>query len=397
MRKVNKILKGRNIHILFLLLLAASMACSGLTKLKISQEDLNQKNRDAWLTVYHSNSRWNAVDTDVEPPYDIIWKKGYKSVITDQPLALADYLIFTSQNGNLGLVDVAREGILGDGRIAPGFEHAPVIDSTYLYFGANLGQETLVALNLLDLKKKWEIKLPHIYTSPLVWNQYIYAGTKEGLLFCVEKNNGKKIWHFPAHASLLGIPAEQNGRIYFTDIKGNLYCIDGKSGTSIWTTDLKSNCYNGPVLANDRIFIGTTAGIFYALTADSGKIVWQTSTGGSIYANAAYRDGTVYFGNNAHEIVALQADNGKVLWKFTTEGIINTTPLVGTNYVYVGSWDKNFYILSRYTGDEISRIQFSKPLKSSPIIYRDRLYLHTANDDIICVGNHMNKKGNGKQ
>jgi outer membrane protein assembly factor BamB len=390
MKLIKKILNIRNALMLILMTLLIIVACSGLARLKINNDQLSEEKKDGWLTIYQSNSRWNTVNTDIEPPYNIIWKKGYKSVINDQPLALADYLVFTSRNGNLGLVDVIREGIMGDGHIAPGFEHAPVIDSIYLYYGANLGEETLASMNLLDLKKRWEVKLPHIYTAPLIWNKYIYAGTKEGVLFCLEKDTGKKVWHFTAQGPLLGIPAERSGRIYFTDINANLYCLDGKTGKSIWKTALQPNSYNGPVITDERIFIGSTAGIFYALTSDSGKIIWQTYTGGSIYSNAAYRDGIVYLGNNAHDVIALQSGNGKILWKFTTEGIINTTPLVGVDYLYVASWDKNLYIISRYTGEEIAKIGFNKALKSSPLIYKNRLYVHTANDDIICVGNTMN-------
>jgi outer membrane protein assembly factor BamB len=388
-RKITKIFKRSVIKATITIIV--TLNCSGLVKLKLpSDESTNSK--DSWLTAYKSNQRHNAVEYDLEPPYQILWKKKYKSVVTDHPLATHKYIIMTLKNGNLALFDIEQGGILGDGRIAPGFEHTPTIDHNILYFGANLGKETLIAMNLLNLKKLWKINLPHIYTPPLILNDKIYVGTNSGQLFCVEKITGKKNWHFPAQASIQGIPAELGGKIYFSDVKANMYCIDGQSGELSWSTQLQTNIYNGPVIAEQRVFIGSTSGVFYALSTDSGKIIWKTKTNGSIYGNAAYKNGTLYFGNNAHYMTAVDAGSGEIAWQFKTNGIINTAPLVGLDYIYFGSWDKRLYVLSQKTGELIYQIEFKRPIKASPIIYKSRLYIQTANDRFYCLATSNQQK-----
>jgi outer membrane protein assembly factor BamB len=368
------------------------LSCGNLTRLKIPEEYVFKED-EIWPTIYHSNFRHNSISTDVEPPMEVIWHKGYKSVIADQPLAIGNYLIFTLLNGNLAYFDLDAEKLIGDGRIAPGFKHAPTIDDNILYYASNLGKETLVALNLTDFKKIWEANLPHLYTSPLVWKDRIYSGSNRGQLFCMNKRTGEKIWHFNAKASLIGIPAEENGSLYFCDIKGNIYSVDAVSGFHHWITELQPNIYGGPIIADDKLFIGTTSGIFYAVEKTSGKILWQTETGGSIYSNAAYKEGTIYFGNNDNSFFSLDARTGDINWKFKTNGIINTAPIVGENYVYFGCWDKNLYILSRITGEEISRIQFKGPIKSSPLIYKNRLYVNISNEGIYCIGTIIKETG----
>jgi outer membrane protein assembly factor BamB len=389
---------NKNRHLFFQLFSAGLLTtsillnCGNLTRLRIPEDRVFSDN-ELWTTVYKTNSRHNSITSDIQPPMEVIWHKGYNSVITDQPLAIGKYLIFTAQNGNLAYFDLELEELIGDGRIAPGFKHAPTISDGTLYFAASLGNETLIALDLTNMKKTWEVKLPHLYTSPLVWKDRIYIGSKRGQMFCVNRITGKKIWHFTAKASLMGIPAESESTVFFCDVKGNLYSIDAISGFHHWITELQPNVYGGPIIVDDRIFVGTTAGIFYAIDKYSGKILWQTETSGSIYSNAAYKDGFVYFGNNGHTFYCLDAETGNVIWKFQTNGIINTAPLVGENYVYFGSWDKNLYILSHRTGEEISRIAFKKPIKSSPLIYKERLYVNVSNEGIYCIGTIIKSTG----
>jgi len=365
--------------------LSILLSCSGLVKLNIPTENPNSSS-PSWPVVYSSNLRQNSIATDVPPPYQIIWEVGNKSVIPDQPLAIDDYLIYTSENGNITFLDIKKGDIIGESRIAPGFAHAPIIDKNILFYAANLGKETLVALNLQNLKKIWKLNLPHLYTSPLIWKDRIYAGSKDGRLFCVNKEEGKIIWHFNAKSSLFGIPAEKDGNIFFCDVKGLVYCIDGLTGKDLWITDLQSNIYSGLVIGNQRLFVGNTAGILYSLDQASGQILWQTETGGSIYSNASFKDNMVYLGNNNNKIFALNAENGQIIWEFQTKGIINTTPLLGEELLYIGSWDSNLYVLSRHSGELVQRVEFKRPIKTSPLLYRGKLFIHVANDHFFCIG-----------
>lgn len=259
-------------------------------------------------------------------------------MIPDQPLAIDQYLIFTTKNGNINFLDIQSGKMSGENRIAPAFQHAPVIEQYTLFYAANLGKETLVSFSLLELSKNWKMNLSHLYTAPLIWKDYLYAGSKDGRFFCVNKKTGESQWQFKANASLLGIPAEIDGKIFFCDIKGSVYSVDGFTGNLQWKTDLPPNIYGGPVLSDLQLFIGNTAGTFYALDAFSGKILWQTTTGGSIYSNAALKETIVYVGNNSHKLIAMDTRNGHILWEFQTKGIINSTPLVGKNFIYFGSW-----------------------------------------------------------
>ncbi len=366
------------------LILATGIQCSGLIKLNIPPEQYNNPD-DGWLTPYKNNLRHNSVAEDVLPPYKISWKKRYRSVIPDQPLAVGNYLIFTVKNGMLAIFDLEKGEKIGEGRLAPGFYHSPVLSDNILYYSANLGNETLGAFDLSILKNNWKDRLPQMNTTPVLWEKKLFAGADDGNFFCMDRENGEKVWEFKSGSSVFGIPASMDKNVYFSNVDGKVICLNGQSGAKVWESALMANFYAGPLIAGDAIVIGSTSGIIYSLDAQNGEIRWQVQTQGSIYGNAAYRSGVIYVGNNSHQFLALDAASGKILWEFKTGGINNSTPVVGPNFVYFGSWDKFLYVLDRKSGKLIYRQEFRHPLKSSLLIYRDNIYLHTANDQVYCL------------
>lgn len=368
----------------WLLLLLTISGCGGLVKLNIPTA-LVTRSPDNWMTPYRNNQRWNSMEQDVLPPYREVWSHGYRSVVTDHPLAIREYLLLTTRSGMLAVFDIKLGDLLGDGHLVPGFLHAPALKGDTLFYAANLGQHPLGAFDLSNLESIWKRKLPHLNTSPMLLADKVYAGGDSGKFFCLKQKDGQRVWEFTAVSDIYGTPAASGNRIFVADIQGRVYCLNAGDGTVLWQTQIQSNVYSGPLFAENRVFIGSTSGYFYALDAATGKEVWRYNSGASIYGNAAYAGGVVYFGNDGHRMTALKSANGEVLWQFKTRGVNNTAPLAGKQYLYFGSWDRSFYVLDRFTGDLIYRREFKKAIKSSPIIYRGRLYLHIANRRLYCL------------
>ncbi len=369
----------------FLLITAlTAFQCSGLVKLNLPPAAY-QPGENPWLTPFGNNRRTNSSGFDVTPPYKIVWDKGYRSVITDQPLAVQNFLIFTVESGLLGFVELEHGDLAGDGRLAPGFLHSGAISGGRLYYSANLGNETVGSFNLQNLKHEWKKKFPHMNTSPLIEKERVYVGGDQGNFYSLDKVTGEKKWEFKAPATIYGSPAAADGKIFLGDVKGNLFCLNAASGEKIWQQKLQENLYGGPLIAEELLIIGSTSGIVYALDSASGTEKWSLETGGSIYGNGAYRDGMVFIGNNDHNIYGIDVSTGKIIWTYKAKGIINTAPLAGPDFVYFGCWDEAFYVLDRCTGEMIYRQEFDDPIKTSPLLYRGKIFIQTANDHIFCL------------
>jgi outer membrane protein assembly factor BamB len=375
--------------ILCIMLLIVFTQCGGLVKLAIPEEAYFDT-EDIWLMPNKNERRQHTFNQDVFPPYKIQWSKKYKSVITDHPLAVDKFLIYTVKSGMLVMVDTELEQLLGDGRIAAGVNHSPILDKNILYFSANLGNDTMGAFDVSNKKLLWLKKLPYLNTTPLLKDNRLLVGANNGQFFALNKDNGDELWNFKAQSAIFGNPAGLGDKLFFGDVQGNFYCLNVQTGRKIWETKISENVYAGPILSEDLVIIGSTAGILHALSIKNGEEEWTQNTRGSIYGNAACREGIIYLGNNAHKFFAIRSKDGSILWEFETKGINNSPPLVGLKLVYFGSWDGNFYILDRESGELIHKQEFDKPIKSSPIIYNHRLYIHTANHRLYCLANGNN-------
>ncbi len=372
------------------LCIALSMAfywgCGGLVSLKLPPQD-EATEANSWLTLGRNAQHQHYASKDIAPPLAVVWKENVKSVVADHPLALGNYIMAPTLNGVMYILDYDTGERLSDGKLGPSLSNAPTIYKNKMYAGLNLGEKTLVSYDLKKADKRLNKPYPNIDTTPLVENQKIYFGTTQSIFYCVNIENGEKIWDFKARAPIRGSPAYQASAILFADEKGWLYSLDASSGVKFWEIHLQGNVFSHPVVDDSSVFIGTAAGEFYAVNLKSGKIVWQKTFDGAIYSSPALYQNVLYLGTNGRKVLALNKKNGENVWIFNTEGIVNTVPLPSPDYLYVTSWDRHLYVLNRFTGKLVFKLKFKRPPKSSPIIFRDYVLIHTANDKLFALAN----------
>ncbi len=370
-----------------LIFLSASfLGCNKISKIDASST-LHAESDKNWITLGRNHQRQHFTLTNVNPPLDIAWKTRIKSVIADHPLAVDNVIFAPTISGMMYLVDSETGDKISDGKIGPAINHVPSIHDQHLFAGAILGNKTLIKLNLTNSKKEATRDFPYVNTSPLIAEEKIFFGTQAPLFICANEHSGEKIWEYKTRAPIYSSPAIKSPHVIFADEKGWLYALDASSGLKLWEVALNSSVYAHPVLDDSLVYIGSTNGKMHAVRIETGEIVWERQFSGAIYSGAALYKNSIYFGHNAHEIVALEKETGNILWKFKTGGIVNTVPLPSPDYVYATSWDKNLYILNRFSGEEVFRFPLRRPSKSSPIIHNDYLIVHTANDMLLALGN----------
>jgi len=369
-----------------LLLIAILVGCGTIVKLKLPTAEKTNFEND-WLTLGRNNQHTHNSSHNIVPPLEIIWRTRVKSVVADHPLAVGNYILTLTRNGELYQVDYETGKLRGDGNLGPAINHVPTLRGKILYTGFNLGENTLIGFNLETAKKTLRRIYPHINTTPLFWEEKLFFGTNTGSFVCINAGTGDKIWAFEAEAPIQSSPALQDQHIIFGDEKGWIYALDATSGIKLWTTELKENVFSHPVIHDSLVFIGTVQGNLYALHLKNGKRAWKRGFPGAIYSSPSVYSDTIYIGNNDHKVVALKATTGEVLWQFNTGGIVNTVPLPSPDYLYVASWDEYVYVLNRFNGKLLFKMNLDKPLKSSPIIYKDLLLVHTANGHLYALAN----------
>ncbi|MFI5131607.1 MAG: PQQ-binding-like beta-propeller repeat protein [Chitinophagales bacterium] len=84
------------------------------------------------------------------------------------------------------------------------------------------------AVNLETGREIWKFRTPlAVWSSPLIVNDKVYAGTFDGHLFCIELKTGKRISAFKANGKLMSSPVWDDGLLYVGSDDGHLYALRG--------------------------------------------------------------------------------------------------------------------------------------------------------------------------
>ncbi len=115
-----------------------------------------------------------------------------------------------------------------------------------------------------------------------------------------------------------------------------------------------------PVVGDGRLYVVDTSGVVHAFDAATGARVWQhrvevpnnlqdVAFGGG----AAFANGRVYAAIGTGDVVALDAATGQQLWRVKPAGPLRGSPTVAFNALYVMTQDNQIHALSTTDGTPI--------------------------------------------
>jgi len=194
-----------------------------------------------------------------------------------------------------------------------------------------------------DLKPEWHIPVGEGHSSPVFASGKVYLHTRvadadKEEIAAYDVKNGKPVWNFVydrgAFSSPFGLgpratPTVADGKIYTYGATGILYCLDAEKGKEIWHIDaLKEfkakNLFFGascsPLVDGDLVIInvGGEGASIVAFNKDTGKVVWKSGDDKASYSSP------IVFGKDkerqmvvltAAGLVSLNPADGSVYWK----------------------------------------------------------------------------------
>lgn len=240
--------------------------------------------------------------------------------------------------------------------------------------------------------------------SPVVAEGFLYVGSFDNNIYCLDVQRGTKVWAFGTGNFAGSSPAVGGGRVYAGSGDGNVYCLDASKGVQLWNFSIRGatdDSAASPItLANDRVYVESWNGHVFCLNATNGNMVWNYSTGStnlaSYASSPAFFGNNVYVGNGNGAVFCLNACNGTKLWNYTTGGAVRS-PAVTNGYVYLGSADGNAYCLNASSGSKIwnytTEYNSNGPSHgyhwgnavSDPAVANGRVYVGSSNFGIYCL------------
>ncbi len=315
----------------------------------------------------------------------------------------------------------------------------PVYTST-VYIGSQ--NQFLYAFDLVTGQKKWEYYAgANIQASPLVLNDKLFVVAENGFIHKLDAKTGTLVKKINIGGTLLSSPyGEQKGKdgndyIYIgTGNTNTLYAYDATADTMEWVFTTDGNVYSSPTLYDTLILFGSYDGKVYALDKEDGVKAWEFTTGGPVHSSpTTSNSGYVFVGSGDKNMYCLHVNTGLVNWQYATGGIVQSSPMSyggvtvfgsddgyvycvddssaterwkvktgdrilssptfwaktdtasNVQLVFVGSYDYNMYAINILDGSVKWQFPTKAIIKSSPLVFNDRLYFGTHEKYLFCV------------
>ena len=250
---------------------------------------------------------------------------------------------------------------------------------------------------------RWRVRTGGtVHSTPAVTASRVYAGSGDGFLYAINRNDGSVAWRFDAGNPVHASPAVSGSLVVAATLGGRIFAVDENTGTLRWSRTTGSALplntspaggwdilVSSPTIMGDTVFIGAPDGTLYALTLTAGHQLWKAATGGRIRSTPAVANDLVIVGSWDGRVYAFDRQTGAERWVHRTEGdtldskkfgydrrAIQSSPAIMNGSVFFGSRDDGVYALDLATGTRKWRVSHNGSwVLGSPVAAGGRVYV----------------------
>ncbi|QJC36349.1 PQQ-binding-like beta-propeller repeat protein [Enterobacteriaceae endosymbiont of Donacia simplex] len=217
--------------------------------------------------------------------------------------------------------------------------------------------------------------------NPFYSKGFLYLANKNGFIYCINIKTGKIIWYINLinkycffsscrYEYLTSGPIISNNYLYVGNKQGKIFAINIKNKSIIWKQNIFNEILSKFVIRKNILIVHSMNDILQGLDKNNGKILWTVHLGHSnLLSIRGLSDPVLFFDN-----VIIGSDNGLVSSHIITNGLsvweqnllrmnnkenfigindIDIQPIIYKGIVYVSSYNGNFMAINLSTGDII--------------------------------------------
>ena len=267
----------------------------------------------------------------------------------------------------------------------------PLVIENLIYFGTKDGHFYCLDIKNGFPEQRWKLKLTNTvrFDSPICNKRLVYVSDS---ITCYALNmyTGKKVWQLTG--KLITSPTIFEGILYIGD-ENTLYALNPENGQEIWHTKTKVSCT--PAINSNRIFYHSTDKAHCRNL--QGDLLWSTPSASNFSTEKLFSMGPtlcndkVYWLLKCHarsnvdfnEIHAMQDHDGKLEWQTIIPGLVSHSPILvkqeQKDILFVTNNTAHVFGLDSKSGKEILHYQVisKQPATAtfSPIVYGQSIYI----------------------
>ncbi len=271
---------------------------------------------------------------------------------------------------------------------------SPAVWNGAVYFGS--GDGNVYALDAGSGTLKWKFQTGDVvHASPALADGTLFIGSWDSYFYALDASSGKEKWRFktgedPDTHNQVGIQssaAVADGVVYFGCRDSNLYAVDAKTGQKKWAFNNKGSWVIGsPAVQNGKLYFTTSdSGMFYAVDASSGASIFFFKFSWPMFSSPAIAGSTLYVGTHEGKLIAIDLTTQKVAWTFQTDGSRKNGPTytkADGSPNYEAAFSDDFYD-DMVAG--VSKMMSVGAVLSSPVVVKDALYFGSTDGNLYAL------------
>ena len=132
--------------------------------------------------------------------------------------------------------------------------HAPpALAADRVYVPTNDGR--IVSLRIETGMVVWTASLGAAPNEIMAVDDRLYVGSLDKFLYCINTTNGVQVWRWRTGATVIGLPALDERRVYLVSLDNTLRALDRKSGAQIWKRQLPMRPIAGPRKVAEEVLV----------------------------------------------------------------------------------------------------------------------------------------------
>jgi outer membrane protein assembly factor BamB len=252
---------------------------------------------------------------------------------------------------------------------------------------------------------QWRFKTNRpIFSTPVVSDGVAYFGGFDSTVYALDIQTGAQKWKLKTNGEIRSnLVLNNNNNLYLAGGNGVLACIDKNSGKRLWSVifdntalflserryDFADYYHSSPLIHNNVIYLGAGNGLMQAFKLENGELLWSFKAADIIHSTPVVVKEKLCFGSYDGNVYALNIRDGSLAWKFKSvgeqyfpKGEFNSSPAAAGNTIFIGSRDYHTYALNINGGTGM----WSKVFRAWAPAYTVRdtvLYVGTSDDRLL--------------
>jgi len=319
-------------------------------------------------------------------PLELLWRFRAKGPIVTSPVVSDGVVCFGSLGRRFYLLSALDGELYGYLKLKSGISASAAIAERTVYFGTELGDDAVYALDLKTGDLLWKVAVRDVAAPLTASGSMLFVGSGERTFHALSTEDGGELWQFQTRGQVHSPGAVSSGRIYLGCDDGVLYALRSDDGGEVWRKELGSAVWSGPVFDDGRIYVGTFQGKICSLRGEDGALEWSYQASGGITSALALAEKMVYVPTDGGELLALDKQNGGQKWSFAVPNSIPGPPLVSGGHVYFGANDGHLYAVDAFTGELRWRYKTGRAISAAPVLWEDRLLVGSRDSYLYVFG-----------